>query len=556
MKVEGRARLVLDYNTSVNNPELIEWLQSVYKAGLKPYITLRECEQEEGIDTPCPSHPPTIKEYQKDVESLMKAFKQENKKEKLPAVTVWGAWNEPDGAKNPFHHHKAKRAALFWKIAQHAAFSIFHHAHRYTVVAGEFEQYYPEYTKEYRKAILTDHAFWAGKPHVWGLHDYHDILRSGELGHYVTEDARKFLSLGDESLGHPHMWISEAGVELLTGKKKTPLAGEGETELKRQRIAAKDFLQLAKVAREIHGSRPSEYVYQYIEWLYYYLYRSPSKAQRKEHFFDSALLEVEPTKPEYEEREAYCILALGKSACPARVGTEAPVAGATTSNASTVLLTVDPRGLLTEYFVAYGTSTAYGHVTSSSTITNDVGAQSETVGLSGLESCTTYHYQAEAESSANEGTPSLGGDKTFTTGGCDPPTVTTDGPRYGIDGRELTGTIDPNGKASTYYFEYGPTKAYGHTTPSEDAGSGTTSFEVETEVEIEPFMFGGEGSEREREEIEQEKEEEEGEEGAFELGGRFHPDILICGKSWHFRLVGMSAGGTSYGADVKIPRCI
>lgn len=204
-------------------------------------------------------------------------------------------------------------------------------------------------------------------------------------------------------------------MELLTGKNKTSLAGEGEEELKRQRIAAKDFLQLAKVAREIHGEHPSEYVYQHIEWLYYYLYRSPTDAQRLKHYFDSALLEVEPTKPEYEDREAYCILALGESACPTRVGTGAPVAGATTSSASTVLLTVDSRGLPANYFVEYGTTTAYGHTTSSAALPNDSGAQSKAVALSSLEPCTTYHYQAEAESSADEGKPALGGDRTFTT---------------------------------------------------------------------------------------------------------------------------------------------
>ncbi len=529
LKVEGRARLVLDYNTPASNPGLIKWLQAVYEAHLKPYITLRECEPQEEFAVKCPSHPPTISQYQKAVEGLMKAFKQENKEAELPAVTVWGAWNEPDGAENPFHHNE-KRAALFWKIAQHVAFGIFHNAHRYTVVAGEFQQYYSHYTKEYRKAILTDHAFWAGKPHVWGLHDYHDILRSGELGRYVTEDAKKFLSLGSKSLGHPHMWISEAGVELQNGERQTPLMGEGEEELRRQRIAAKDFLQLAKVAREIHGSRPSEYVYQHIEWLYYYLYRSPSKAQRKEHFFDSALLEVEPAKPEYEEREAYCILALGKPACPARVGTEAPVAGGTTSSASTVLLTVDPRGLLTNYFVAYGTSSAYGHVTSASTVTNDVGAQSETVGLSGLEPCTTYHYQAEAESSANEGTPSLGGDKTFKTGGCEPPTVTTGSATYlGENMHLLSGEINPNGEASTYYFEYGPTSAYGESTSPESAGSGTSPVEVTAEIEYDEVFDGG----------------------RFAI----HPDGILC-DIFHFRLVGTNEGGTSDGADKESIRCI
>jgi alpha-tubulin suppressor-like RCC1 family protein len=240
-------------------------------------------------------------------------------------------------------------------------------------------------------------------------------LRSAELGHYVTGDAEQFLSLDSGRLGHPHLWISEAGVELQNGAKETPLAGEGETELKRQRLAANDLLQLTKVSRYIQREHPSEHVYQHIEWLYYYLYKSPTKAQREKHIFDSALLEVEPAKPEYEEREAYCILALNKPACPSRVITEAPVSGTTTSSASTVLLTLDSRGLPANYFVEYGTTTAYGYSTSPTAVANDNGTQSETVSLSSLEPCTTYHYQAEAESSVNEGKPSLGGDKTFTT---------------------------------------------------------------------------------------------------------------------------------------------
>ncbi len=413
LQVDGRARLVLDYNTSASNPGLIKWLKAAYKVHLEPYITLRECEPGQ-FGTPCPSHSPTLKEYQKAVERLMKAFKQENSKEELPAVKVWGAWNEPDNGHNPLLHH-AHKAALLWKVAQYVALS---KVRCCTVVAGEFEQYHRNYTKTYRETILKDHAFWSGKPHVWGLHDYHDPLRSAELGHYVTEDAKQFLSLDSQRLGHPHLWISEAGVELQGGARQTPLTGEGEDELKRQRLAANDFLKLAKVAREMKRKRPSEHVFQHIEWLYYYLYRSPTKAQREKHVFDSALLEVEPAKPEYEEREAYCILALGKPACPSRVITKAPISGATTSSASTVLLTVDSRGLPTNYFIEYGTTTSYGHITSSTAVANNSGAQSETVALSGLEPCTTYHYQAEAENSANEGKPSIGGDQTFQTGGC------------------------------------------------------------------------------------------------------------------------------------------
>lgn len=48
-------------------------------------------------------------------------------------------------------------------------------------------------------------------------------------------------------------------------------------------------------------------------------------------------------------------------------------------------------------------------------MTSESGLQSESVSIEGLEPCTTYHYQAEAENEANEGVPGLGGDQTFTT---------------------------------------------------------------------------------------------------------------------------------------------
>ncbi len=94
------------------------------------------------------------------------------------------------------------------------------------------------------------------------------------------------------------------------------------------------------------------------------------------------------------------------------------MAGARTTTSDEVQLTVDPRELATSYQVEYGTTTAYGQTTTPATVVNTEGEQSETVSITGLEPCTTYHYQAEAESEANEGEASVGGDQTFKTGGC------------------------------------------------------------------------------------------------------------------------------------------
>ncbi|MBF0225970.1 MAG: hypothetical protein HQK76_10985 [Desulfobacterales bacterium] len=42
----------------------------------------------------------------------------------------------------------------------------------------------------------------------------------------------------------------------------------------------------------------------------------------------------------------------------------------------------------------------------------------------------------------------------------------------------LSGSVNPQGKSTTYYFEYGPTTSYGYKTSNQSAGSGTSSVNV------------------------------------------------------------------------------
>jgi hypothetical protein len=49
-------------------------------------------------------------------------------------------------------------------------------------------------------------------------------------------------------------------------------------------------------------------------------------------------------------------------------------------------------------------------------------------------------------------------------------------------GVELRGSIDPNGEATTYYFQYGPTVAYGEQTPTASLPVGTTRVKVNQAV--------------------------------------------------------------------------
>jgi hypothetical protein len=64
-----------------------------------------------------------------------------------------------------------------------------------------------------------------------------------------------------------------------------------------------------------------------------------------------------------------------------------------------------------------------------------------------------------------------------------PPRATTGGVS-GVRGTSATlqGTVNPEGLATTYYFAYGPTAAYGSTTPATGVGSGTSTVQVSQTV--------------------------------------------------------------------------
>lgn len=64
-----------------------------------------------------------------------------------------------------------------------------------------------------------------------------------------------------------------------------------------------------------------------------------------------------------------------------------------------------------------------------------------------------------------------------------PPSVTTgSATSVSSSSATLNGTINPNGKSTTYYFEYGTTTAYGSTTSSTSAGSGSSAVSVSSPI--------------------------------------------------------------------------
>lgn len=173
-------------------------------------------------------------------------------------------------------------------------------------------------------------------------------------------------------------------------------------------------------------------------------------------------------------------------------------------SSATVNATVNPNGTDTDYYFQYGTTTAYG----SNTASTDAGAGTAdvaaTANLTGLTPSTTYHYRVVAVSTAG---PTDGVDQTFTT--TTPPGVTTGTPSSVTrSSASVTGTVNPQGQATTYYFRYGTTTAYGLQTSPASAGSETG------QVAVHATIAG-----------------------------------LTASTIYHYQLVATNAGGTTFGTD-------
>jgi len=155
-------------------------------------------------------------------------------------------------------------------------------------------------------------------------------------------------------------------------------------------------------------------------------------------------------------------------------------ATAVTDTQAALAGTVNPQGQLTSYAFQYGTTTAYGQQTSLTSAGSGTADTPVRADLAGLTAGTTYHYRVIATN--NDGT-TVGADRTFRTTGTAPPpptapSATTGGAAVNGASAVLSGSVNPNGVATSYYFEFGTTTAYGQQTPPRSAGSGSAAVSV------------------------------------------------------------------------------
>jgi phosphodiesterase/alkaline phosphatase D-like protein len=173
---------------------------------------------------------------------------------------------------------------------------------------------------------------------------------------------------------------------------------------------------------------------------------------------------------------------------------------------------LEPSGIDAHYYFEWGIDQGYGSTTPVPPGTDagsGVGIAAASAAVGSLQFGTTYHYRLVASNA--DGT-NYGQDQTFRTLDAVVGLETTAATGMTQTGATLNGKLDPDGLATTYYFEWGPTTAYGTNAPSgppgASAGGGLGITAVSAPI-----------------------------------------DGLSSYTTYHYRLVATNSVGTTYGAD-------
>jgi phosphodiesterase/alkaline phosphatase D-like protein len=143
--------------------------------------------------------------------------------------------------------------------------------------------------------------------------------------------------------------------------------------------------------------------------------------------------------------------------------------------------TINPNGSATAYYFEWGLTTAYGVTSAAHSAGHGTKARSVSTSAKGLIPGTVYHYRLVA---ANGSGSATGADRTFKTAGNPPPGVST-GPatQIGKNAATLTAVVSPNKQDTTYYFQYGPSTAYGSQTLAATVPAGTAPVTVTANIQ-------------------------------------------------------------------------
>jgi hypothetical protein len=147
-----------------------------------------------------------------------------------------------------------------------------------------------------------------------------------------------------------------------------------------------------------------------------------------------------------------------------------------TTGGAVVHGTVNPGGAKTGYIFQWGVTTAYGTSSKGRFVGSGTKPVSVHLSLHQLLPGTAYHYRIAALSRVGG---AVGPDRTFTTKGHPPPTPVTGGvSSISTNSATVTGLVNPNGVATSWYVQYGLTTLYGLRTSSFQVPPGPTPVPV------------------------------------------------------------------------------
>lgn len=140
--------------------------------------------------------------------------------------------------------------------------------------------------------------------------------------------------------------------------------------------------------------------------------------------------------------------------------------------------TVDPRGRATTWQFEYGTTTSYGTLTPSLSAGSGSGPLGVSATVTTAQAGQLYHFRLVATSDAGT---TRSADRTVSTRSA--PSAVTGGTTAATPtGITFTGTLNPLGLATTWWFEYGTTTAYGSRSATRSAAAGTADVAVTAAV--------------------------------------------------------------------------
>src|ERR1041385_3478299 len=146
---------------------------------------------------------------------------------------------------------------------------------------------------------------------------------------------------------------------------------------------------------------------------------------------------------------------------------------------------VNPNGAATTAWFEYGTNSTLS--TFNSTATQSIGSGTSAVtvsaNLSGLSASTTYYYRAAAQNSAGTQRDGIMSFTTPTVAGL-PAVTTTAASSVTSSSSTFNGSVNPNGSATTIWFEYGTSSTLSTFSPTSTQSIGSGSSVVAVNVNL------------------------------------------------------------------------